>query len=299
MSAPEISFEECGELSCSRIDDDRSALLVAHQGAQVLSYQKAGQPPLIWANERALLGRGNPVRAGVPVCWPWFGNLARNPEAVQAMRVSDAPAPSHGLARVMKWHLLGADHGGDGVTLQFRLLEADGELASWPHSADLQVRIVLADDLVISLTTRNLGSDSLCISQALHAYFAVSDVRQVSVEELAGLRYIDTLEGWQERRQVGALQIVGETDRIYLDTPQRLSIADPGWDRRILIDTSGSRSTVVWNPWIDRAAQLPDMADDGWQGMLCVEPANVLGDAVTLAPGESHTLGLRISSEAL
>lgn len=296
MPTPEIHL---GELSCSSIDDERSSLLVAHQGAQVLGYQKAGQPPLIWRNERALFKEGNPVREGVPVCWPWFASLARNPEAVQAMRVSDAPAPSHGLARVMKWHLLGVDRGGDGVTLRFSLPEANGELAGWPHSADLQMRIVLADDLAISLTTRNLGSDSLCISQALHAYFAVSDVRQVSVEELAGLSYIDTVGGWQERRQIGALQIVGETDRIYLDTPRRLSIADPGWNRRILIDTSGSRSAVVWNPWIDRAAQLADMADDGWQGMLCVEPANVLGDVVTLAPGESHTLGLRISSEPL
>jgi len=33
--------------------------------------------------------------------------------------------------------------------------------------------------------------------------------------------------------------------------------------------------------------------------MLCIEMANVLDDVVTLAPGESHTLGVSITSLAL
>jgi glucose-6-phosphate 1-epimerase len=41
------------------------------------------------------------------------------------------------------------------------------------------------------------------------------------------------------------------------------------------------------------------MADDGWQGMLCIETANVLDDVVSLAPGESHTLGVSITGIAL
>lgn len=38
------------------------------------------------------------------------------------------------------------------------------------------------------------------------------------------------------------------------------------------------------------------MADDGWQGMLCIETANVLDDAVALAPGASHTMGVSIAN---
>ncbi|MDN5510445.1 MAG: D-hexose-6-phosphate mutarotase, partial [Pseudomonas sp.] len=37
----------------------------------------------------------------------------------------------------------------------------------------------------------------------------------------------------------------------------------------------------------------------GWQGMLCIETANVLDDVVNLAPGESHTLGVSITALAL
>jgi glucose-6-phosphate 1-epimerase len=35
---------------------------------------------------------------------------------------------------------------------------------------------------------------------------------------------------------------------------------------------------------------MPDFGDDEWTGMVCVETANVLDDAVSLAPGESHTM---------
>ncbi|MCY1188130.1 Aldose 1-epimerase [compost metagenome] len=99
--------------------------------------------------------------------------------------------------------------------------------------------------------------------------------------------------------QSGDLHFTGETDRIYLDTPSRLSIVDPTWERRIELTSTGSRSAVIWNPWTERAAQFSDMADDGWQRMLCIETANVLGDVVTLAPGASHTLGVSIGSKSL
>ena len=38
---------------------------------------------------------------------------------------------------------------------------------------------------------------------------------------------------------------------------------------------------------------MPDFGDDEWTGMACVEAANALDEAITLAPGESHTLSAR------
>jgi glucose-6-phosphate 1-epimerase len=69
-----------------------------------------------------------------------------------------------------------------------------------------------------------------------------------------------------------------------------VTIEDPGWGRRIQIAKSGSRTTVVWNPWIAKAAAMPDFGDDEWPGMLCVETANVGEQAVTLAPGATHVM---------
>jgi len=298
MATFQVVTEQHGELSCWRISSAHAELLVAQQGAQILSYQRVGQPPLLWLSDQAIFRQGKSVRAGVPVCWPWFGNLQRNPQAVQAM-YNGEQAPAHGLARARDWQLLGIEETGTTLRIEFELPEAQGELPGWPHDVELKLVVELGEDLTLNLTSRNMGNTPVTISQALHSYFAVSDVRQARVEGVEGLSYIETLADWEQRQQQGSLGFAGETDRIYLATPQTLSIVDPHWERRITLTSSGSRSAVIWNPWTERARELPDMADNGWQRMLCIETANVWDDLVELKPGASHSLGLVVASEVL
>ncbi|MEG1039487.1 MAG: D-hexose-6-phosphate mutarotase [Pseudomonas sp.] len=298
MSTPKVESEKHGELNCWRITSDTAELLVAQQGAQVLSYQRIGEPPVLWLSEQAIFKQGKSVRAGVPVCWPWFGNLKRNPETVQALYHGEE-APAHGLVRGRDWQLLGIANEGSAVRVDFTLPDTQGDLPGWPHNVELTLSIVMAEQLQITLTSYNLDNVPVTLSQALHSYFAVSDVREVQVEGVEGLGYIETLANWEQRTQAGTLGFAGETDRIYLQVPEQLSIVDANWNRRIRVTSSGSRSAVIWNPWIERAAELPDMADDGWQRMLCIETANVWDDVVTLAPGASHSLSLSIGSEPL
>ena len=298
MSTAQVERVELDQLVCWRIRAAGSELLVAQQGAQILSYQQGEQPPLIWLSPDAAYQRGQSVRGGVPVCWPWFGDLRRNPQAVQAHYHLEQ-APAHGLVRALDWELLGIDEGGDAVTLRFAYDTRTRPLEGWPRDVGLTFVVRLADDLGMSLETHNRGTEPLTLSQALHSYFAVSDVRQVSVEGLQGCRYIDTLQDWQELRQQEALVFDAETDRIYFDTAARLSIVDPGWGRRIHLDARGSRSAVLWNPWVDKAKRLSQFPDDAWQNMLCIETDNVLEDVVQLNAGERHRLELRLSSELI
>ena len=60
----------------------------------------------------------------------------------------------------------------------------------------------------------------------------------------------------------------------------------------------GSASTVVWNPWVRKARAMADFGDDEWREMLCIETANVGDAAVTLRPGDSHTMTAEITVEA-
>ncbi len=299
MSQTHIERIELSALTCWRVQVGNAELLVAQQGAQILHYQHGSQAPIIWLSEQASYQRGQSVRGGAPVCWPWFGGLTRNPAAVQVMHTDPANAPAHGNVRGLDWQLLGIDQHDGAVTLQFAFDSRKHPLPGWPHAAELQLDIRLDQQLHLELRSRNLGDQPLVLSQALHTYFAVSDIRQVRVHGLDGCRYIETLDDWQERRQQGALEFAGETDRIYLDTPTRLSIVDPGWQRRIHLDAQGSHSAVLWNPWIDKAKRLSQFAEDAWQRMLCIETANIWDDCVTLAPGASHSLHLSLSSEPL
>jgi len=298
MATFQVETEQHGELNCWRITSHHAELLIAQQGAQVLSYQRLGEPPLLWLSDQAIFRQGKSVRAGVPVCWPWFGNLQRNPQAVQAMYHGEQ-APAHGLARTRDWQLLVIEEAPEGLRIEFGLPEAQGDLPGWPHEVELKLLIEMGTQLKMTLSSLNQGNDSVTLSQALHSYFAVSDVRQARVEGVDNLGYIETLADWELRQQHGALGFAGETDRIYLQTPDVLKIVDPHWNRRITLHSTGSRSAVIWNPWTDRARELADMADDGWQRMLCIETANVWDDVVTLKPGARHSLSFTISSEAL
>ncbi|EXF44590.1 aldose 1-epimerase family protein [Pseudomonas sp. BAY1663] len=295
----DIQRIEKDQLACWRIRRGDDELLIAEQGAQILSYRQGDAPPIIWLSEEATFQQGQSVRGGVPVCWPWFGDLARNPQAVQASYAGEQPAPFHGLVRALDWQLQEQRSEGDAAVLVFHCPQAQGKLPGWPHDVALTLQIRLADGLRLTLTSHNRGPKPVGISQALHSYFAVSDIHRVAIEGLADRPYIDTLENWERRQQQGNLHFSGETDRIYLDLPDTLSLVDQGWNRRIRLTSTGSSSAVLWNPWIAKAQRLSGFADDAWQRMLCIETANVLNDTIMLQPGQRHLIGVEIQTTAI
>lgn len=293
---PLIRRETFDDLPCWRVQSDDADLLIAEQGAQILSYQRSGEPPLIWLSEQARGVRGQSVRGGVPVCWPWFGDLARNPAALLAQYRGEA-APFHGLVRNLTWECRESTIDSNEARLLFVCPQPEDGLPGWPQAVEVELEIRLGARLHLELRSHNQGARPVWISQALHSYFAVSDIRNVAVHGLENCHYIETLDDWRECRQDGALRFADETDRIYLDLPPRLELHDAGWQRRLCLESRSARTAVLWNPWIDKAKRLSQFAEDAWQRMLCIETANVWNDCVQLAPGASHSLDLCLWSE--
>jgi len=292
-----IERQSQDQLSLWRIHNGHAELRVAEQGAQLLSYQRKNEPPLIWLSEEAAYQTGQSVRGGAPICWPWFGDLTRNPAAVQAMHLQPASAPFHGLVRALPWQLEDISGVDEDIKLGFSL--AASSLADWPHAVTPRLDITLGERLTLSLSSHNHGALPVALSQALHSYLAVSDIRQVSVHGLEDCPYLDTLEGWDLRQQQGPLRFSGETDRIYQKIPAQLRVHDPLWKRQICLASSGSHSAIVWNPWIDKAQRLSQFAKDAWQRMLCIETANVMDDAISLPAHAQHQLSLSLWTEPL
>ncbi|MGJ3256254.1 MAG: D-hexose-6-phosphate mutarotase [Alcanivorax sp.] len=285
-----------GDLSCWEIRHRNQTLVIAEQGAQVLAYQRDGEHPLIWLSEEAAYHKGQGVRGGVPVCWPWFGALAFNPAAIRQQYALAEP-PAHGLVRQQPWTLHHTQEDTDGITLTFGLSDLADRQSLPPVEPTLTVR--LDDSLRLALNNHNHGTEPVWISQALHSYFAVSDCRQVTVHGLETCPYVDALDDWQSHRQENLLTFLGETDRLYLQLPDILHIDDPGWQRRVTLSASGSRSAVVWNPWVEKSRRLTQFASDAWQRMLCIETARVLDNALLLGPGEQHSMVVRFVTTAL
>lgn len=298
MASAQIRSSMLGDLEIWRISAQGQELWVTDQGAQILRYGRSDERPVIWLSEQAGFRCGHSARGGIPVCWPWFGALERNPLAVQ-QHYQALDAPAHGLVRSLPWTLVEAVSDVDEARLTFAFDSREQPLQGWSGQARVMLHITLGEQLQIHLSNHNLGEQPLTISQALHSYFAVSDIRQVRVEGLEGTGYVDALRDWQVFEQPGTVTFEGETDRLYLQTPRQMSIVDPLWQRRIDLQVAGSASAVVWNPWVAKSRRLSDFAEDAWQRMLCIETANVLEDCLLLAPGETHQLALAIRETGL
>lgn len=285
-----VSFcEKTKDFVVVEVNNGYASATIAIQGAHLMTFQPKGQEPMIWISPEAKLSTGKSIRGGVPVCWPWFGAHTNN-----------AKLPAHGFARTVPWRLNQVHALPDGGTrLEFELIQTPSTRSQWPYPCAVRNIITIGKTLQHELITSNPGHEPVIIGEALHTYFQVGDVRKVSVNGLQGCDYLDKVSGFQRFNQSGPVKFCGEVDRIYLGAPAITEIRDPVMKRRIVIRTRGSHSTVVWNPWIEKAAQMGDLGLDGYLHMLCVETANAAEDTVTLAPGGQHRLVAKYSIEAL
>ncbi len=265
---------------------------VALQGAQVLSWQPQGHAPVIWLSPMERLARPagtpKPVRGGTPVCWPWF-----------AGHPSDAAKPAHGFVRTKLWTIDRTERSADTVRVTLSIATSDADQPLWPHAARVQLVVTMGALLGLALTTHNTGTAPFELTEALHTYFAVGDIADVTVEGFDGQSYTDKLDDNARKLQAGTIRFTAEVDRIYDAHTGAATIVDAGLKRRIDITKSGSCSSVVWNPWSAKAARLSDLGPDGWRRYVCVDTCNAGADVVTVAPGTKHTMTAQYRVTAL
>jgi glucose-6-phosphate 1-epimerase len=258
------------------------------QGAHVTHWTPRGQRPVLFVSPKSLFIPGKAIRGGIPVIFPWFGD-----------RSDGKPGPAHGFARTSTWAVEGTELGNDG-NVQIALALAPNETSkSLGYAAfHVSLRVTIGSSLEMELETRNDAQEPLTYEEALHSYFAVADIRQVSVQGLEGTTYIDKTDGFK-RKKLGdePVRIARETDQMHLHTKATCVLHDAVWNRRIVVEKSGSDSTVLWNPWIEKTKGMSDMAPESWQAMICVETANAAENAVHLVPGARHKLTASIRVE--
>jgi glucose-6-phosphate 1-epimerase len=273
-----------GSIPIVEINNHHASALISLQGAHLLSWIPKGEEEVIWLSEDASFMPGKSIRGGIPVCWPWFGQYGGTHE-------KDVDYPAHGFARTTNWQILSTEALDDGCTrISFTMLPQLATQAMWPAKTTVQLQFTIGKKLEMELITHNNGSKPITISQALHTYFKVGDVSNVSLHGLDDTDYLDKLDGLTHKRQHGPLSFSQEVDRIYLDTASDCVIEDKTLNRNIIIVKCGSHSTVVWNPWHETARKMGDLGVEGYKKMLCVESSNAAKDIVTIEPGKVHQL---------
>jgi glucose-6-phosphate 1-epimerase len=274
------------ELPMLQVSTRWSTAEIYLHGAHVTCFGLNQQPPLLFMSQCSRFTPEQPIRGGVPIIFPWFG--ARE------------GLPQHGFVRLKEWEVKEFSPAADGsVSVRFCLPEYPEASGSPPFTADYVVTVDQALTLKLIVTNKS-KDESFTFENCLHTYFEVGDITAVSVSGLNGVTYLDkTADFAQKTQNTDPIRINSEVDRIYLNTTSAVEISDPRLSRKIRVEKHGSLSTVLWNPWIAKAQQMPDFGNDEYQRMLCVECGNVASNQITLPPNESSTLEVKLSTETL
>ena len=284
-----VEFSEQGGLAKAVVSRDGMQGELFLQGATVTGWQPAGARPVIFTSPNAVFAAGTAVRGGVPIIFPWFGPKQDEPKA-----------PQHGFVRAAPWQLEAVETSRPGeVTLRLGITEAEATSPFWSDAYRATYTVSFGKALSIELAVQNRAGREIGFEEALHTYFAISDIDKVSVTGLGGTTFIDKVDGFRRKTQDAApIKLSGETDRVYLSTPRQVAIDDPEWRRRIVVEKDGAASMIVWNPWTEKAAAMKDLGPAAWRGMICVETGNAADNAVRVAAGGEHRMTTRISVDA-
>jgi len=276
-----------GGLPLVKIHTPWSTAEIYLHGAHVAAFQKNGEPPLIFMSRKSYFAPDKPVRGGVPICFPWFGN--RDGE------------PAHGFARLTAWELVKTVAATDGaVTLRFALPELPGREAL--KSLRTEYVVTVAETLTMELVSTNEScGETFVIENCLHTYFQVGDIGAVTLTGLEGAVFDDFAFGAGGKRlpaENAPLHITQETNRVYPDNSATVEIRDENLKRTIRVEKANSQSTVVWNPWTTQ--KMPDdWGANEHLNMVCVESGNVKQNKFSLAPGKTSALKVVLSSAPL
>lgn len=282
-----VTFNEGkGRLSMININSRYASAVISLYGAQLLSYVPRGQKDILWMSEQSLFENGKAIRGGVPVCFPWFGP-----------HISDKTKPQHGFARLQEWNVISVIESEDEiVTVTLSLQESPFSLEMWPHTFKAIAEFRIGKILEIKFTVTNIGKETFEYSDALHTYFNISDISAINMEGLQNASYYEGFGMDLKKQQTPLLSFNSETNRRYIDHSGDCIINDPGYNRKIRSAKTGSKVTVVWNPWEATAKTMTDIHPGGYKTYVCAEPANAYPgiDMINLAPGESHTISAKI-----
>ncbi|MGD0965237.1 MAG: D-hexose-6-phosphate mutarotase [Candidatus Acidiferrales bacterium] len=223
------------------------------------SWKPAGREEVFFVSSESRWEDGRAIRGGIPICFRWFG----------------AKAPAHGFVRTKAWQIESIARVEDAVRVSMFTESSEDRKKWWPAEFRAVYRVTFDSELSLGLEVTNPGEAPLRFEEAQHAYHRVGDIEKARVRGLDGVRYLDKADSNRERQQQGDVAIVSETDRVYLDTSGAIEIGDPALKRRTRVTKENSRTTVVWNPWIEKAHALSDLADDEWPRMICIETSNV------------------------
>jgi len=275
-----------GEVGFAELEEELVFITVSNKfadadiclyGAHIVSYRPQGSMDLLWMSPESNFEQGKPIRGGIPVCFPWFGP-----------HKTDTQKPQHGFARLMNWEVVSTKSRLTGETdIILGLSSSEETKALWPHDFYAEMIISVGSKLTATLKVTNTSGGPFEYTCALHSYYNISALDNISIEGLKKITYYNQLTGEHDIQEEEQLQIEDALTRHYLNTESTVVLNDDIFRRRIKIEKLGSKVTTVWNPGEEACASISDLPDDAFHAFVCIEATNAFEYPVSVAPGES------------
>nr|XP_028961560.1 putative glucose-6-phosphate 1-epimerase isoform X1 [Malus domestica]XP_028961561.1 putative glucose-6-phosphate 1-epimerase isoform X1 [Malus domestica] len=207
---------------------------VSLHGGQVTSWRNKHGQELLFTSNKAIFKPAKAMRGGIVICFPQFGNCGS--------------LEQHGFARNKVWAIddnpeMHQPNDSNGKSFIDLLLKpSENDLKCWPHSFEFRLRVSLATNGDLNLTSRvrNVNSKPFSFSFAYHTYFSVSDISEVRIEGLETLDYLDNLcERKCFTEQGDAITFESEVSRLYLSSPNVVAVLDHEKKRTYVIRKEG------------------------------------------------------------
>lgn len=289
----EEKFSIEGEVGFAELENDLIFITVSNKyadadiclyGAHITNFKPHKTMEVLWMSPESNFQEGSPIRGGIPVCFPWFGP-----------HKTDAEKPMHGFARLMYWDVQEISAQPTGETLvKLQLCSSEKTKTFWNHDFCAEMIITVGQTLTATLKVTNTSTEPLEYTSALHSYFSLSSIENITIEGLQNTKYHSQLEAGDFVQEASKLEIHQAETRHYYDTEATCVIEDPVFGRRINVAKSGSKITTVWNPWEENCAKMDDLPDDAYFTFICVETVNAFNDVIKLATSETHETSVTI-----
>ncbi|KAL7471293.1 hypothetical protein ACHAXS_011592 [Conticribra weissflogii] len=287
-----------------------SSFTIHPYGAHLTSYTASPDfRPVLFLSRDAILDGTKPIRGGIPLCFPQFGQ-------------PDPSYPQHGFLRNNYWKVVEGsafddDARGAGIAMELCLKDAVharggkwGEDTKYDCVCRFFVRID-GEGMTNALEVENTGNEAFDFQMLLHTYYLVSEGKALD----GTVCYVEGLKGYRVSDKVSGEEYVNDSDepiaiedsivdRVYTPLGEKVEldvVVGTGPGRKILLKANGDVdgkavpvSGVVWNP-VEKAKAMADFGDDQYNDMICVEPG-LLSNVPVLEPGKRATFTQVIKS---
>lgn len=263
------------------LSNEKGDLVIINEYGATITSWIVDDKEKLYCSPTANMDGSTPIRGGIPLVFPQFGNYGSICEI------------KHGFARSQLFKIEKNDTKNEVIMV---LEDCQQTKIFWNYEFRLEYKIILNESgsLVTNVMVKNVGLKEFRFNFLFHTYFLVSDLNDVKILSLKGCKYFKGIDrSLLEMEGREKISINGEVDSVYINVPCKIS-ADLGENGFVNIKTENLKDLVIWNPWKDKCSLLLDMPNDDYKKMVCIETCTL--SPITLeSNGGSWSGGQEIS----